>query len=143
MYLLFSLEFNYAAVLFIFLAFTDALDGYLARKLNQVSDFGKFWDPLADKILVTSALIGLIEVRALSALPVIIIIGRDLLVDALRLTEASKGKIISASYLGKVKTVSQMAAILFLILNWPYATWIFYFAVAMTLISGVEYFARK
>ncbi len=143
MHFLFSANYFIAAVFFLILALTDTIDGILARALGQTTDLGKFLDPIADKILVISALVGLIEIRHISSIPVIIIIIRDFVVSAIRLESAKKGKVISASYLGKVKTVSQIIAVLFLILNWPFAMLILWVSVLLTLISGVDYVAGK
>lgn len=143
MHLLFSANYFIAAVFFLILALTDAIDGILARSLGQTTDLGKFLDPIADKILVISALIGLIEIRHIPSIPVIIIITRDFVVSAIRLEAAKKGKVVAASYLGKIKTVSQVIAALFLILDWPFAMLILWVSVLLTLISGVDYIAGK
>ena len=100
-----------AAVIFILISSTDWLDGYLARKRNEVTDFGKFLDPLADKILVTAALLVLVELGALPSWIVLIIVAREFIVSGMRMVAASKGEVIAASYLGKFKTVFQMIAI--------------------------------
>jgi len=133
----------WAAVLFLLIAATDLIDGMIARRLNQTSDLGKFLDPLADKILVISALIGLMEVHNLPALPVILIVARDFAVSALRLKAAKEGRVISAGPWGKLKTVLQILAVLMLILNLPYALAVLWLAVILTLISGVDYFVRR
>ena len=96
---------------------TDWLDGYLARKNNLVTDFGKFMDPIADKLLVCSALICLVEKGALPAWIVIIIIGREFIISGFRLVASDKGVVIAASYWGKFKTVSQMLMVILLILD--------------------------
>jgi len=132
-----------AAVVFLALALTDAVDGFLARWLKQTSDLGKFLDPIADKILVISALICLIEIRQALALPVMIIVARDLVVSAVRLSAAGEGRVIAASPWGKLKTISQMAAVFMLILKLPYAVEILWLSVLLTLISGVDYIVRK
>ena len=97
-----------AAAIFILASMTDWLDGYLARKNNLVTDFGKFMDPIADKLLVCSALICLVEKGALAAWIVIIIIGREFIISGFRLIAAENGVVIAANYWGKFKTVSQM-----------------------------------
>jgi len=142
-FLLLSAQPVLAALVFLLLTLTDAIDGLLARWLNQTSDLGKFLDPIADKILVISALICLIELRLVPALPVIIIIARDFVISAVRLSAAKEGRIIAASPWGKVKTISQIIAVLMLILNLPYAMAVLWFAVLLTLISGVDYIVRK
>lgn len=108
-----------ACLLFIIGSITDALDGHYARKHNLVTDFGKFVDPLADKFLVNSALI-LLAVKNPNALPVLIVIlmiGRDLAVDGIKLLAASKGQVVAANIFGKLKTVFQMVTIPFIFLN--------------------------
>jgi len=132
-----------ASIIFALLAASDALDGYLARRLNAVSVFGKFIDPLADKILVISALLALIELNAASSIPVMIIVAREFIVTAFRLSAAGKGVVIPAEILGKLKTVMQMAAVLWLMLVWPYGTVVLWIAVLMTVISGVDYLCRS
>ena len=100
-----------AAVIFIVISGTDWLDGYLARSRNEVTDFGKFMDPLADKILVTAALLVLIELGVLPSWVVLIILAREFIVSGVRMIAASKGEVIAASWYGKFKTVFQMIAI--------------------------------
>lgn len=100
-----------ALALFVLAAITDLLDGYYARKYGIITGFGKFMDPLADKILVSSALISFIALNYVSPLPVIIIIGREFLVTGLRLVAAYKGVIISASWSAKIKTAMQMTVV--------------------------------
>lgn len=106
-----------SAVIFILASMTDWLDGYLARKNNLVTDFGKFMDPIADKLLVCSAMICLVEKGALPAWIVIIIIGREFIISGFRLVASDKGVVIAASYWGKFKTVSQMLMVILLILD--------------------------
>jgi len=98
-------------IIFLIASFTDFLDGYLARKNNQVTNFGKFLDPIADKLLVASALIMLVERRIIPAWIPIIILAREFIVSGIRMLAAGEGKVIAASWYGKVKTVSQMIAI--------------------------------
>lgn len=105
-----------AAMVFILISCTDWLDGYLARSRNEVTNFGKFIDPLADKILVVAALLALIELQVLPSWPVLIIITREFIVSGLRMLAATKGEVIAASWYGKAKTVAQiLAIILFLV----------------------------
>ena len=144
-----------ATALFIILAATDSLDGYLARSRNEVTSFGKFMDPLADKLLVCSTLIALVELSILPAWVVLIIISRDFIISGIRLVAASKGEVIAASWYGKVKTVFQMIAIVmfmimgslghlfgpgfqkvFLVLSWV----VMGIALVLTIVSLVDYF---
>ena len=104
-----------AAAVFALLAATDAVDGYLARSRNEVTTFGKFIDPLADKLLVTAALIGLVQLGEVPAWIAILIISREFIVSGLRMVAVAEGKVIAASPLGKSKTVAQTVAILMFI----------------------------
>lgn len=138
-----------ATVLFCIAAFTDFLDGYLARKNKIVTDFGKLLDPVADKLLVLSTLIMLTDCKLMIAWPVILILARELSVDGLRLIAASKGSVIAAGKLGKIKTVSQIVLILWLMITRiPVAdhvigiillSWV----CIITFWSGVDYFCRN
>jgi len=132
-----------AAAFFALLCLTDLLDGYLARRLDAVSTFGKYIDPLSDKILVISVLLALIETRGVSSIPVMIIAAREFTVTAFRLAAAGENIVIAADWLGKWKTVTQMLAVMFLILSWPYAGIILWIAVLLTLISGLDYIYRS
>ncbi|MGI5920266.1 MAG: CDP-diacylglycerol--glycerol-3-phosphate 3-phosphatidyltransferase [Syntrophomonadaceae bacterium] len=137
-----------AALIFIVAALTDSLDGYLARKWKQVTKMGIILDPLADKLLITAALISLVELGRISGWIAIIILGREFAVSGLRTLKAEEGIIIAASKLGKIKTISQIIAVVLIILQnlyypffkWPIGAWAMYIAVAITVISGVEYF---
>jgi len=141
-----------AAAIFILAASTDGLDGYIARSRKQVTKFGKFMDPLADKLLISAALISLVEINLLPAWIAVIIIGREFAVTGLRSIAASEGVVISASKLGKVKTVTQIVAIVAVILNDFIVNMIgmpfnigevfIYIAVVFTLWSGVDYFVK-
>lgn len=136
-----------AAAVFILAASTDGLDGYLARKRKEVTKLGKFMDPLADKLLVSAALLSLVELRRISAWPAFIIIGREFAVTGLRSIAAAEGVVISASKLGKIKTVSQIIAIVFLFihdfpfdfLNIPIGKIAMGIAVFFTIWSGIDY----
>ena len=108
-----------AAALFIIASLTDMLDGKIARKYNLVTNFGKFMDPLADKLLVCSALICMIELRQLPAWMVIIIISREFIISGFRLVASDNGVVIAASYWGKFKTTFQMIGVVLLIFNIP------------------------
>lgn len=137
-----------AAAVFILASATDWLDGYLARKNGLVTDFGKFMDPIADKLLVCSAMICLVENDALAAWIVIIIIGREFIISGFRLVASDNGVVIAASYWGKFKTVSQMAMVILLIADFGGAfdlvcealIWI---SLALTIISLVDYVAKN
>ena len=128
-----------AAGIFALLALSDAIDGFIARKLNQTSNLGKFLDPLADKFLVVVALIGLVELRVLSSIPVMIIIAREFAVMGFRVHAALKNINVPASQLAKLKTVLQMIAVLMLILYIPYGTLVLWVAVVVSVVSGIEY----
>ena len=101
-----------ALVLFCVASFTDFLDGYVARKYNQVTDFGKFVDPLADKLLVTSALVLFVEQGAMAGWMVCVIIARELIITSLRVVAANKGRVLAATWTGKVKTCVQIGGII-------------------------------
>lgn len=101
-----------ALVLFCVASFTDFLDGYVARKYNQVTDFGKFVDPLADKLLVTSALVLFVEQNAMAGWMVCVIIARELIITSLRVVAANKGRVLAATWTGKVKTCVQIGGII-------------------------------
>ena len=136
-----------ANVLFIVASLTDLFDGKIARKYNLVTNFGKFMDPLADKLLVCSALICLIELGQLPAWVVIIIISREFIISGFRLVAADTGVVIAARYWGKFKTTFQMAAVILMIFNIPALTLVtnivVVIAVALTIISLVDYVAKN
>jgi CDP-diacylglycerol--glycerol-3-phosphate 3-phosphatidyltransferase len=137
-----------ALVLFLVIALSDALDGMLARRLNQVSSLGKFLDPLADKILVIAVLIVLVEQKIIPALPVIIIVARDLTVSLFRGMAAGPGKpggqaagkglVIAANRLGKIKTVLEMLATIMLLLALPLAQEALWLAAVLSVLSGLQ-----
>lgn len=139
-----------AAAIFILAASTDGLDGYIARARKEVTKFGKLLDPLADKLLVSAALISLVEISLVPSWIAVIIIGREFAVTGLRSIAAGEGVIISASKLGKIKTVSQIIAIVAIILNdffvkiigipFNIGEILIYIAVFFTIWSGVDYF---
>lgn len=138
-----------AAVLFIIGCLTDFLDGRIARKRNLVTDFGKFIDPVADKLLVLTTLIMLIHLGLMPAWFVIVILCRELAVDGLRMVAVTKGQVIAAGPLGKWKTACQMVLIsAMLILNmslsqsWPLAV-LAGIVILLTIVSGVDYFVRN
>ena len=136
-----------AAALFIIASLTDMLDGKIARKYNLVTNFGKFMDPLADKLLVCSALICMIELRELPAWMVIIIISREFIISGFRLVASDNGVVIAASYWGKFKTTFQMIGVVLLIFNIPalstLTTIIVWNALALTVISLVDYIVKN
>ena len=136
-----------AAALFIIASLTDMLDGKIARKYNLVTNFGKFMDPLADKLLVCSALICMIELRELPAWMVIIIISREFIISGFRLVASDNGVVIAASYWGKFKTTFQMIGVVLLIFNIPalstLTTIIVWISLALTVISLVDYIVKN
>ncbi len=128
-----------AAILFLALAFSDALDGYIARKFNQVSDLGKFLDPLADKILVITILLALVAQNKASVVAVMLLVARELIISGLRVNLALAGKVLEASLLAKSKTVLQILAVFMLILKLPMAALVLWLAVLLGYISGGAY----
>ena len=141
---------NYIAVaVFIVASITDFLDGHIARKRNLVTNFGKFMDPLADKLLVCSALICLIELDRLPAWIVIIIIAREFIISGFRLIASDNGVVIAASYWGKFKTPFQMLMVIVLILDIPHPVFYWlgviltYVSLALTVISLIDYIVKN
>lgn len=136
-----------ANVIFIVASLTDLFDGKIARKYNLVTNFGKFMDPLADKLLVCSALICLIQLGQLPAWVVIIIISREFIISGFRLVAADNGVVIAASYWGKFKTTFQMIAVILMIFNIPALATVtmimLVIAVVLTVISLVDYVAKN
>ena len=134
-----------ALVIFIIASLTDLLDGKIARKYNLVTDFGKFADPLADKILVTAALLWFVEVGRMPAWMVMIVITREFAVSGLRMIASDNGRVIAAGWSGKVKTASTMACIVLMFLPIPAAanTACVGVIVVTTIYSGVEYFLKN
>ncbi len=136
-----------AACIFLFISLTDFLDGYIARKYNQITDFGKFLDPLADKILVISAFVIFVAQGTLGPIMTIVVITREFLVTSVRLVAAGKGTVIAASMSGKLKTVSQIIAVMVILLEQyldkifplPYGTIFSWIMVLFTIYSGLEY----
>ena len=134
-----------ALALFIIASLTDLLDGKIARKYNLVTNFGKFMDPLADKLLVCSALICLIELNALPAWMVIIIISREFIISGL--IASDNGVVIAASYWGKFKTTFQMVSVVLLILDIPALAFVtticVWIALVLTIVSLVDYIYKN
>ena len=140
----FSNHYLISCLIFIIASITDALDGHIARKNNLVTDFGKFMDPLADKLLVCSAMICMIDLKRLPAWFVIIIIAREFIISGFRLIAAENGIVIAANYWGKFKTASQMIMIILLILHFDGIFVILeqifiWLSLALTIISLITY----
>ncbi len=132
-----------AAAVFTLAAVTDGLDGYIARRRRQVTTFGKLMDPLADKLLIVAALIALVSLDRLAAWIAMVIIARELAVTGLRSLAAEQGVVIAASWLGKLKTALQVAAVVALIVWDPTPAGVdllVYLMLAVTVISGADYF---
>lgn len=137
-----------ALILFCVASLTDMLDGKIARKYNLVTNFGKFMDPLADKLLVCSAMICMIEMGKLPAWIVIVIIAREFIISGFRLVASDNGIVIAASYWGKFKTVFQMAMIIVLIADFGgvfdvIAQVLIWIALALTVISLIDYVVKN
>ncbi len=145
------------ALTFALLAATDGLDGYLARSRDEVTDFGKFLDPLADKILVAAALLALIEIGSLPSWIALVILAREFIISGLRMVAATQGKVIAASWYGKVKTfTTDIALVLFIVKDAPnvlasgiasavdIAAWVMMAAaLALTVFSMVDYLVKS
>lgn len=132
----------FAAGVFILACLTDGLDGYIARIRKEITPFGKFFDPLADKILIGAALISLWRLNKVGGWVVFLILGREVLVTVLRVFASRRGISVAASFWGKVKTVTQIPAVLWLILDWPGAMILVGLAVFFTFFSGIDYFLK-
>lgn len=141
----------WALIVFSAAAFTDYLDGYLARKYKLITNFGKFMDPLADKLLVTSALVCFVQLGQLNSWVVIIILSREFIVSIFRAIAAAEGIVIAASIWGKAKTISQMFMVIVLLLgnypfeliNFPMDQILIVLATVLTIISGVDYIVKN
>ncbi|MCI5898302.1 MAG: CDP-diacylglycerol--glycerol-3-phosphate 3-phosphatidyltransferase [Anaerovoracaceae bacterium] len=142
----------WSGIVFLLASFTDMLDGQIARKYNLITNFGKIMDPLADKLLVTSALICLVELGEIAGWMVIIILAREFIITGLRAVAAGEGIIIAAGKSGKLKTILQMTALTVILLrDWPFALFtdfpvgniILWAAVIMTVYSGIEYIVKN
>lgn len=138
-----------AAAVFVIASLTDFLDGYLARKYNLVTNFGKFMDPLADKLLVCSALICFVELKLMPAWIVIIIISREFIISGFRLVASDAGVVIAASYWGKFKTTAQMIMSVLLIVHLDFAWYgileqaFIYLALILTVVSLIDYLYKN
>jgi CDP-diacylglycerol---glycerol-3-phosphate 3-phosphatidyltransferase len=132
-----------AAIVFAAAAFTDGLDGYIARSRGSVTTFGKLMDPIADKLLIIAPLVSLVSLGRIAAWVAMVIIAREFAVTALRMVAVEQGIVIAASFLGKVKTIAQVAAI-FAVIAFQSTPWpvdlLVYTAVAVTIVSGADYF---
>lgn len=139
-----------AFLIFMLASLTDMFDGQIARKYHLITSFGKFFDPIADKMLVNTMLILLVYTHQANIVAVLLMIARDLIVDGLRMLASQHGKVVSAGIYGKAKTVLQMFAILFLLLkNWPFVYLglpldqiLLWLACLISLFSGLIYFAQ-
>lgn len=132
----------WALVVFVIAALTDTIDGYVARARKEITKFGQLLDPIADKLLVSAALIALVELKQISSWIVMIILGREFAVSGLRMVVASEGIVIPASFVGKLKTVTQIIAIVALLMKLPYAAILLWIAAGITIWSGIDYFLK-
>lgn len=134
-----------ALAVFILASITDTLDGYIARKYNLITDFGKFMDPIADKLLVTAAMLVFVDWHMMPAWVVIVVVAREFIVSALRLVAANNGRVIAAGWSGKVKTASTMVCICIMLLGLP--QWVNAVCSAVILVttaySGIEYLVKN
>ena len=129
----------FAGLIFVIASITDFFDGYIAREFNASSKLGEILDPLADKMLILGAFLGLVYLHRASAWAVYLILVREFFITALRISMVQIGLSVKASFAGKVKTVSQMVAIGFLLMNWPCADCLLWIALFLTLYSGYDY----
>lgn len=147
LYYNYGTTYNIAAIVFVIASLTDAIDGHLARSRNLVTTFGKFVDPLVDKLLTMAAFVALVESGIIPAWAVIIIIARELIITGFRTLAADKGITIAASKWGKLKTTSQMISLVLLLLNNTslnkIGVYVFYIAVLLTIISGLDYIVKN
>ncbi len=137
--------------LFIIASTTDFIDGYIARKYNLITSFGKFIDPIADKMLVNTMFVMFVFQGIVPVVAVLIMIWRDTIVDGIRMVSSGKGIVMAAGYLGKIKTVSQMFTIIFVLLNnlpfelynLPITDFLLWFSVSISVLSGFSYFMQS
>ena len=140
-----------AGAIFIIASLTDTLDGYIARKHKLVTNFGKFVDPLADKILVSAALISLVDLGRIPGWVVVVIIAREFTITGFRILAASEGVTIAASSLGKIKTITQLVAIVALLfnnfpfqaINFPFDMIMLYVSLFFTVLAGIDYLYKN
>ncbi|WP_186564766.1 CDP-diacylglycerol--glycerol-3-phosphate 3-phosphatidyltransferase [Lawsonibacter celer] len=145
LYLDFPFHMFIALMIFILASVTDFLDGYIARHYNQVTDFGKFMDPLADKVLVMAAMCWFVATARMPAWALVIVLFREFAVTALRLIAAERGRVIAAAWSGKVKTASTMVCICLMLLfrSWQLDAVCVAVIVVTTIYSGIEYFLKN
>ncbi len=129
----------FAALIFVIASITDFFDGFIARNFNAVSKLGEILDPLADKMLTLGAFLGLLFLHRANPWAIYLILVREFFITGLRVVMASEGLSVKASFAGKVKTVSQMGAIGFLLMNWPCGECLLWIAVILTIYSGLDY----
>jgi CDP-diacylglycerol--glycerol-3-phosphate 3-phosphatidyltransferase len=129
----------FAGLIFVIASITDFFDGYIARSWHQMTKIGGILDPLADKMLMLAGFIGLLVLNRASAFAIFLILSREFFITGLRVVAVTEGKKVASSMSGKIKTVIQMIAIGFLLMNWPFGTEILWIAVVITLYSGYEY----
>ena len=129
----------FAALIFVIASITDFFDGYIARNFNAVSKLGEILDPLADKMLTLGAFLGLLFLHRANPWAIYLILVREFFITGLRVVMAAEGLSVKASFAGKVKTVSQMGAIGFLLMNWPCGECLLWIAVILTIYSGLDY----
>ena len=129
----------FAGLIFVIASVTDFFDGYIARSWDQMTKLGGILDPLADKMLVLAGFLGLMVIDRASAWAVFLILSREFFITGLRVVAVSEGKNVASTMAGKIKTVIQMIAIGFIIMNWPFAAELLWLAVVLTMYSGYEY----
>ena len=129
----------FAALLFVVAGITDFFDGFIAREWNESTKLGSIIDPLADKMLMLAGFLGLMYLGRADAWAVFLILTREFFITGLRVAAVSEGKSVAASIYGKIKTLFQLVAIGFLIMQWPFGTTLLWISVALTLYSGYEY----
>lgn len=129
----------FAGLTFVVASITDFFDGFIARSWNQITKLGGILDPLADKMLMLAGFLGLLVIDRADVWAIFLIITREFFITGLRVVAISEGKDVASTMSGKIKTVMQMVAIGFLIMNWPFASTLLWIAVALTLYSGYEY----
>jgi len=129
----------FAALIFVIASITDFFDGYIARNFNAISKLGEVLDPLADKMLTLRAFLGLLYLHRAEPWAVYLILVREFFITGIRVAMAQQGLSVKASFAGKVKTVFQMIAIGFLLMDWPFGNFLLWIAVFLTLYSGVDY----